>query len=136
MYDAIYSVILAVSDILYRPWCVPLFLVVGGLYFTFRCKFMQVRMFKEAFRVIMEKPENDGNISSFGALMVSTASRVGTGNIIGVSTAICCGGPGAIFWMWVTAFFGGATAYVESSLAQIYKTAPATAAPLSTCRTP
>lgn len=121
MYDAIYSVILAVSDILYRPWCVPLFLVVGGLYFTFRCKFMQITLFKEACRVIMEKPENEGNISSFGALMVSTASRVGTGNIIGVSTAICCGGPGAIFWMWVTAFFGGATAYVESSLAQIYK---------------
>ena len=121
MYDAIYSAILAVSDILYRPWFVPLFLIVGGLYFTFRCKFLQVRLFGEACRVIMEKPENAGNISSFGALMVSTASRVGTGNIIGVSTAICCGGPGAIFWMWVTAFFGGATAYVESSLAQIYK---------------
>ena len=112
---------MAVSDILYRPWFVPLFLIVGGLYFTFRCKFLQVRLFGEACRVIMEKPENAGNISSFGALMVSTASRVGTGNIIGVSTAICCGGPGAIFWMWVTAFFGGATAYVESSLAQIYK---------------
>lgn len=121
MYDAIYSAILAVSDILYRPWFVPLFLIVGGLYFTFRCKFMQVRLFREAFRVILEKPANAGNISSFGALMVSTASRVGTGNIIGVSTAICSGGPGAIFWMWVTAFFGGATAYVESSLAQIYK---------------
>lgn len=60
--------------------------------------------------VIFAKPENEGNISSFGALMVSTASRVGTGNIIGVSTAICLGGPGAIFWMWLTAFFGGATA--------------------------
>lgn len=68
----------------------------------------------------MEKP-HEGGVSSFGALMVSTASRVGTGNIIGVSTAIVCGGPGAIFWMWVTAFFGGASAFVESTLAQIYK---------------
>lgn len=119
--ETIYKVILIISDILYRPWFVPLFLIVGGLYFTFRCKFIQIRMFRESFRVIMEKPENAENISSFGALMVSTASRVGTGNIIGVSTAICCGGPGAIFWMWVTAFFGGATAFVESTLAQIYK---------------
>ena len=77
-------------------------------------------MFKEACKVITEKP-HEGGISSFGALMVSTASRVGTGNIIGVSTAIVCGGPGAIFWMWVTAFFGGASAFVESTLAQIYK---------------
>ena len=71
--------------------------------------------------MIMEKPDQEGNISSFGALMVSTASRVGTGNIIGVSTAICLGGPGAIFWMWMTAILGGASAFAESTLAQIYK---------------
>ena len=82
---------------------------------------MQVRLFRESFRVIMEKPKEKNGISSFGALMVSTASRVGTGNIIGVATAICLGGPGAIFWMWITAFIGGATAFVESTLAQIYK---------------
>ena len=121
MIDALDSVINAISNVLYQPWFVPLILVVGGIYFTLCLKFMQVRMFKEACHVILAKPENEGNISSFGALMVSTASRVGTGNIIGVSTAICLGGPGAIFWMWVTAFFGGATAYVESTLAQIYK---------------
>ena len=81
----------------------PLFLIVSGIYFTFRCRFIQIRLFKDACKVIMEKPESEGSISSFGALMISTASRVGTGNIIGVSTAICLGGPGAIFWMWVTA---------------------------------
>ena len=68
-----------------------------------------------------EKPINLGATSSFGALMVSTASRVGTGNIMGVSTAICLGGAGAIFWMWITAILGGASAFIESTLAQIYK---------------
>lgn len=121
MLEVIHSWILAISNVLYQPWFVPLFLVVGGLYFTFRCKFMQVRLFKESFKVITEKPSDENGISSFGALMVSTASRVGTGNIIGVATAICLGGAGAIFWMWVTAFIGGATAFVESTLAQIYK---------------
>lgn len=121
MLQALDNAILAVTNILYQPWFVPLILVAGGLYFTFRMGFIQLRLFKEACSIILEKPENEGNISSFGALMVSTASRVGTGNIIGVSTAICLGGPGAIFWMWLTAFFGGATAFVESCLAQIYK---------------
>ncbi len=121
MLESIHSGIMAVSDILYRPWFVPLLLVIGGLYFTFRCKFIQVRLFRESLKVIMEKPHEENGISSFGALMVSTASRVGTGNIIGVATAICLGGAGAIFWMWVTAFIGGATAFVESTLAQIYK---------------
>ncbi len=120
MFDAIDQGVLAVSNILYQPWFVPLILIAGGIYLTFRCGFMQVGMFREACKVIMEKP-HEGGISSFGALMVSTASRVGTGNIIGVATAIICGGPGAIFWMWVTAFFGGASAFIESTLAQIFK---------------
>ncbi len=115
------SVVLAISKILYQPWLVPLLLVAGGIYLTFRCKWLQFGMLKEAFKVIMEKPKSENGVSSFGALMVSTASRVGTGNIIGVSTAIVCGGAGAVFWMWVTAFFGGASAFVESTLAQIYK---------------
>ena len=117
---AIDNVVLAISNILYQPFIVPLILIGGAIYLTFRCGFLQLGMFKEACKVITEKP-HEGGISSFGALMVSTASRVGTGNIIGVSTAIVCGGPGAIFWMWVTAFFGGASAFVESTLAQIYK---------------
>ena len=121
MINAINSVINAISGVLYQPWCVPLFLLVAGAYFTWRFRFIQVRLFREACSVIMEKPDQEGNISSFGALMVSTASRVGTGNIIGVSMAICLGGPGAIFWMWMTAILGGASAFAESTLAQIYK---------------
>lgn len=110
-----------VSSVLYQPWCVPLILLVGGITLTIRSKFIQVRLFTECFKVITEKPTTEGGISSFGALMVSTASRVGTGNIIGVATAICAGGAGAVFWMWITAIIGGASAFVESTLAQIYK---------------
>ena len=121
MFDIIDKGVLAVSNVLYQPWFVPLLLILGGIYLTIRCKFMQFGMFKEACKVITEKPHEEGGVSSFGALMVSTASRVGTGNIIGVATAIICGGPGAIFWMWITAFFGGASAFIESTLAQIYK---------------
>ncbi len=118
--DLIHNGILKVVDVLYQPWCVPLLLIAGGIYFTIRTGLMQVRFFGESIRVVKERPAQ-GGISSFGALMVSTASRVGTGNIIGVSTAIILGGEGAIFWMWITAFLGGATAFVESTLAQIYK---------------
>ena len=99
----------------------PLLLLAAGLFFTFRSKFIQIRLLGESFRVVSEKPKTKGSISSFGALMISTASRVGTGNIVGVSTAICLGGYGAVFWMWVTAILGGASAFVESTLAQIYK---------------
>lgn len=110
-----------VSGVLYQPWCVPLILLAGGITLTIRSKFIQVRLFTECFKVITEKPTTEDGISSFGALMVSTASRVGTGNIIGVATAICAGGAGAVFWMWITAIIGGASAFVESTLAQIYK---------------
>ena len=109
------------NNLLYQPYIVPLFLIVAGLIFTIGTKFVQLRCLGETFRVVGEKPKEKGGISSFGALMVSTASRVGTGNIIGVSTALCTGGPGAIFWLWVTALLGGASAFVESTLAQIYK---------------
>ena len=120
MLAAIDNLIGKINGVLYEPW-VPLFLVVAGLFFTFGTGFIQFRMVKESFRVIMEKPKNKESMSSFGALMISTASRVGTGNIVGVSTAICLGGPGAVFWMWFIAVFGGASAFVESTLAQIYK---------------
>ena len=121
MEKAINDIVLAISGVLYKPLIVPLLLIAGGLYFTIRTKFMQLSMFKESIRVVSEKPKNENGISSFGALMVSTASRVGTGNIIGVATAIILGGAGSIFWMWLTAIFGGASAFVESTLAQIYK---------------
>ncbi|MCQ2551092.1 MAG: alanine:cation symporter family protein [Clostridia bacterium] len=120
-WGSIDGVINAISGFLYQPFIVPLILLAGGLYFTIRLKGLQVRCFGEACRVIMEKPSSENGISSFGALMVSTASRVGTGNIIGVCTAIILGGPGAIFWMWIVAILGGASAFVESSLAQIFK---------------
>ena len=96
-------------------------LVLSGLYFTVRTRFAPFRLFGEQIRAVMEKPSDGKKVSSFQALMVSTASRVGTGNIVGVSTAICLGGFGSVFWMWVIAIIGSASAFIESTLAQIYK---------------
>ena len=121
MVNVINSIVGAANGVLYSPWCVPLILLLGGVILTICSKFIQVRLFTECFKVVMEKPKTENGISSFGALMMSTASRVGTGNIIGVATAICAGGAGAVFWMWITAIIGGASAFVESTLAQIYK---------------
>ncbi len=115
------TVISAISGVLYQPWCVPLLLLAGGIFLTVRLRLIQVRLFPECFRVLLDKPKEKNGISSFGALMISTASRVGTGNIIGVAGAICIGGPGAVFWMWITAILGGASAFTESTLAQIFK---------------
>lgn len=95
-------------------------LVIGGLYFTVRSRGAQIRLLGAQLKSVTEKSK-DGKVSSFQALMVSTASRVGTGNIIGVSTAICLGGFGSVLWMWVIAIIGGASALVESTLAQIFK---------------
>ena len=114
------NVVNTISGYLYTPW-VPLFLVIAGVFFTIRTGFIQARLLKESIHVVTEKPKTEGALSSFGALMVSTASRVGTGNIVGVAQAICLGGVGAVFWMWVIAVLGGASAFVESTLAQIYK---------------
>ncbi|MDO5689684.1 MAG: alanine/glycine:cation symporter family protein [Tissierellia bacterium] len=108
------------SGILYYPILI-IVLVAAGVYFTIRTKFIQGRLLKESIAVVTEKPDKEGAVSSFQALMVSTASRVGTGNIVGVSSALCLGGYGAIFWMWLIAILGGATAFIESTLAQIYK---------------
>ena len=112
------EIISAISDFMYT-YLLIILLIAGGLYFTFRTRFIQFRMFLESLRVVGERPEREGSVSSFQALMVSTASRVGTGNIIGVSVAICVGGYGAVFWMWLIAIIGGATAFIESTLAQI-----------------
>lgn len=110
----------AISAFMYSKLLI-IMLLGTGLYYTIRTGFVQLRLFKETIRVILEKPVGEDGVSSFQALMVSTASRVGTGNIIGISTAICLGGYGAVFWMWVIAVVGGASAFVESTLAQIYK---------------
>ena len=98
-------------------------LVVVGVYFTVRTKGVQVRYIKDMFTQLTEKKHVQGekSISSFQALMVSTASRVGTGNIAGIATAIATGGPGAVFWMWLMAVIGAASAFIESTLAQIWK---------------
>lgn len=101
---------------------VLIIMLVGcGLYLSIRTNFVQIRLFKEQIKSVTDKPKENNSISSFKALMVSTASRVGTGNIIGVSTAICLGGYGSVFWMWVIAIIGAASAFAESTLAQIYK---------------
>lgn len=96
-------------------------LVAAGVYFTVRTKFVQFRMLPEGIRLLREKAHNEDGVSSFQALMISTASRVGTGNIAGVATALAAGGAGSIFWMWVIALIGGASAFIESTLAQVYK---------------
>ena len=114
------SIVGAISNFMYS-YLLIVMLVAVGLYYTLRTRLVQLRMFKETIRVILEKPVGADAVSSFQALMVSTASRVGTGNIIGISTAICLGGYGAVFWMWVIAIVGGASAFIESTLAQIYK---------------
>ena len=95
-------------------------LVLCALWFTLRLKFMQFRMIPQMLKVMFAKPK-DGSIGSFQAFAVALSSRVGTGNLAGVASAIFVGGPGAIFWMWVMALFGSATAFVESTLAQLYK---------------
>jgi AGCS family alanine or glycine:cation symporter len=100
-------------------------LIILGLYFSLKSKFVQFRYFGEMIRILGDKTmvsaEGKRGISSFQAFTISAASRIGTGNMAGVATAIAAGGPGAVFWMWVIAFLGAASSFVESTLAQIYK---------------
>ena len=109
-----------ISNALYT-YVLIVILLLGGLFFTFRTRFVQFRLFKDQVKAVTQKPADGKGVSSFQALMVSTASRVGTGNIVGVSMALCMGGFGSVFWMWVIALIGGASAFVESTLAQIFK---------------
>ena len=97
-------------------------LLVGtGIYFTFRLRFIQVRKFRYGLHVLMRQKSGGTGISSLTSFLLSTAMRVGPGNILGVTGAISTGGPGALFWMWVSSFFGMATAFVEATLSQIFK---------------
>ena len=99
-----------------------IYLCLGtGLYFSLRTRFLQLRHFRHMIKLMFEGRSSDAGVSSFQALAISLSGRVGTGNIAGVATAIAIGGPGAVFWMWTVAFFGASTAYVEATLAQIYK---------------
>lgn len=98
-----------------------LLLVGTGIYFTFRTGFVQCKRFKKGIRILIEKKASDTGISPLAAFLLSSAMRVGPGNIMGVTGAISVGGPGALFWMWVSAFFGMSTAFAEAVLAQIFK---------------
>ncbi len=119
MLETITNIVSFANDALYT-YILIIMLVAAGIYFTVRTRFAPFRLFGEQLKAVTEK--NNGNgVSSFQALMISTASRVGTGNIVGVSTALCLGGFGSVFWMWIIAIIGSASAFVESTLAQIYK---------------
>lgn len=118
------SLIVAVNDGFWTYLLIPL-VICAGLYFTVRSKAVQLRLFPEMLRVLKDKaqpgPDGGKSVSSFGAFTISAAARVGTGNIAGVATAITLGGAGAVFWMWMMAVIGAASAFVESALAQLYK---------------
>ncbi|XKH53077.1 alanine:cation symporter family protein [Citricoccus nitrophenolicus] len=120
--DALAGHVLWFND---RYWYLVIaLLVIAGIYFSIRTFAVQIRFLPEMFRTVVEQPGGDDaeqGVSAFRAFTVSAASRVGTGNIAGVALAISVGGPGAVFWMWLLALMGGATAFVESSLAQLYK---------------
>ncbi len=112
------------NDVMYS-YVLIIMLVGVGIYFTIRTRGVQFRLLIDGLKSMVEpaKKDKEGGkkVSSFQALMISTASRVGTGNIAGIATAIATGGPGAVFWMWVMALIGGASAFIESTLAQVYK---------------
>ena len=113
------KIVSQVNGFVWNPALVVL-LIAAGLYFSFRTRFVQVRRFKLMLKSLFSKKEGAQGISSFEAFCIALSGRVGTGNIVGVATAIAFGGPGAVFWMWIVAFFGASTAFVESTLAQIY----------------
>ena len=122
------NIVAAVNDVLWNKYLVLLFLLLGsGIYFTIRTGFVQVRKFGEGMRLVFGnislkgKEAGKDGMSSFQALATSIAAQVGTGNIAGRASALVSGGPGAVFWMWVSAFFGMATIYGEAVLAQKYK---------------
>ena len=118
------DVLTKINDVMYT-YILIILLIGAGVYFTVRTKGIQFRLFMDGIKAIMEPSEKRDTggkkVSSFQALMISTASRVGTGNIAGIATAIAAGGPGAVFWMWLMALIGGASAFIESTLAQVYK---------------
>lgn len=114
----------SVNDVLWT-YIIIVMLLGCAFWFTFKTRFVQFRMLKEMIRLLGDSTSkssgNEEHISSFQAFMVSLASRIGTGNLAGVATAITVGGPGAVFWMWVIALFGSCSAFIESTLAQLYK---------------
>ena len=124
--EAVTEVVSKASDYLWNV--ILIILLCGtGIYFTIRLKFIQIRKFGEGFKLVFgnislkgEKGKN-GEMTTFQSLATAIAAQVGTGNLAGAATALIGGGPGAIFWMWVSAFFGMSTIYAEATLAQQYK---------------
>ena len=98
-----------------------LLLIPTGVYFTIRTRFLPIRLFPDMIRALNGKKQEEGGLSPIQTLFVSTATRVGMGNLVGVVAAISAGGAGAVFWMWLSAFFGMSTAFAESTLSQIFK---------------
>ena len=96
-------------------------LIPAGIFFTVRTRFMPIRKFPQMIKALGDKKEDSSSLSTFQTLIVSTATRVGMGNLVGVVAAISLGGAGAVFWMWVSAFLGASTAYIEGALAQLHK---------------
>lgn len=118
--EAITNILDRIDSVMYYPILI-IVMSIAGIYFTILTKGVQIRMFPESIRLLKEPPKDGSGVSSLQAMLVSTASRVGTGNIVGVSTAICLGGPGACFWMWLMCIIGASSAFIESTLAQVYK---------------
>ncbi|MGL5483508.1 MAG: alanine/glycine:cation symporter family protein, partial [Aeromonas veronii] len=114
------EIVNAINGVIWSPALIYLCLGVG-LYFSLRTRFLQLRHIKEMVRLMFDGKSTDAGVSSFQALAMTLAGRVGTGNIAGVATAITFGGPGALFWMWMVAFLGASSAFVESTLGQVYK---------------
>lgn len=121
--ESILNAVAAVND---KLWLLVIVILIGsGIWFCITTFLVQIRYIPDMFRAIVEKPsdisEGQKGISAFKAFTISAASRVGTGNVAGVAIAVAVGGPGAVFWMWMIAIIGGATSFVESTLAQVYK---------------
>ncbi|MBG6084265.1 alanine/glycine:cation symporter family protein [Zhihengliuella flava] len=115
------EVLASINEVIWSDWLVYLCLATG-VYFSIRSRFLQVRHFKGMIQQLIRGERSPSGVSSFQALALSLSGRVGTGNIAGVATAIAFGGPGALFWMWMVAFLGASTSFVESALGQLYKT--------------
>lgn len=123
MMDLLGSLVSGVNDILWS-YVLIVMLVGLGIFFTFSTKFVQIRLLGEMFRLLtagVGSKTGKHKVSSFQAFCISTASRVGVGNIAGIAIAVVSGGPGAVFWMWLIAIIGSATGFIESTLAQVYK---------------
>jgi len=110
----------SLNEVLWSKWVIYIILGVG-LIFSILTRFLQVRLIKDMVKLMFQGKSSEAGVSSFQALSIALSGRVGTGNIAGVATAIAFGGPGAVFWMWAIAFIGASSAFIESTLAQIYK---------------